>query len=81
MGSLLTAMVFSLASFSLVCLKPVIIWCLSSLRRAGIDDVETDVVEIEAKLDKVRPHARLESTIKSGFFINGIFLLMKIQKK
>lgn len=24
-----------------------------SLRRAGIDDVETDVVEIEAKLDKV----------------------------
>lgn len=69
MGSLVTAMVFSLASFSLVCLKPVIIWCLSSLRRAGIDDVETDVVEIEAKLDKVRPHARLESTIKSGFFI------------
>lgn len=26
---------------------------LSSLCRAGIDDVETDVVEIEAKLDKV----------------------------
>lgn len=31
------------------------IYCVSlcSLCRAGIDDVETDVVEIEAKLDKV----------------------------
>lgn len=77
MGSLLTAMVFSLASFSLVCLESVIIWCLSSLRRAGIDDVETDVVEIEAKLDKVRPHARLESTIKSGFFYPSVMFLEK----
>lgn len=77
MRSLLTAMVFSLASFSLVCLRPVIIRCLSSLRRAGIDDVETDVVEIEAKLDKVRPHARLENTIKSGFFNPSVVFLEK----
>lgn len=29
---------------------------LCSVCRAGIDDVETDVVEIEAKLDKVPTH-------------------------
>lgn len=43
-----------------VCFQPVTVQgvnSLCSLRRAGIDDVETDVVEIEAKLDKVRTPA------------------------
>lgn len=34
-----------------------------SLCRAGIDDVETDVVEIEAKLDKVRTMLCLEIVV------------------
>lgn len=37
--------------------------CFFYFCRAGIDDVETDVVEIEAKLDKVR-------TVLGKFMIN-----------